>query len=243
MIYIRALLHSIFVFGLLFIWQRIDKKQDYKNYLKVSLILGIPLGLGFDFAGVVLFKLWYYTSSNVFAYISILLATYTVITPVVIEVYNFLEKTSDKLLKVKLINTPSRYFYIIFMIISIILLILLSYKRIQSNNSVASSSFFISMFCLLVLLSDSILGLLDEEGVITKFLKGNLLSPLSIPISGIISGFLWEILNLHIKLWIHKNLPLAKFLHVPIYVILLWGTLNLAYVTAAKVARKLHVLK
>ena len=241
MLYIRTLLHTIFVFGLLFLWQRIDKKKDYKNYLKVSLIIGLPLGLGFDLFGAVLFKLWYYTSSNVLEYIAILLATYTVITPVVIEVYNFLERISDKLLKVTLINTPSRYFYIISLIISTIFIIFISYKRIQSNNNAAPSSFFIIMFCLLLLLSDSLLGLFGEEGVITKFITGHLLSPLSIILSGIITGFIWEVFNTHIRLWIYENLPSGELFNVPIYAILFWGTINLAYMTAEKTAKKLKI--
>lgn len=243
MIYLRALLHAIFVFGLLYIWRKIDKKQDYKNYLKVSLILGIPLGLGFDLAGCVLFKLWRYTSSNIFEYTAILLATYVVITPVLIEAYNFIEGISEKLVKIKLINSLSRLFYLSSLTISAISLLSLSYNRIQNNNSPAPTTFFILTFSFLVLLSDSLLGLFGEEGTLTKFLKGHLLSPLSILVSGLISGFLWEIFNLYVRLWTHENLPSGKLLNVPIYVILFWGTLNLAYVTTGKVAKKFGILK
>jgi hypothetical protein len=242
MIYIRVLLHLVFVFGLLFIWQRIDKKQDYKSYLKVSLILGIPLGLGFDLFGVVLFKLWRYTSCNIFEYIAILFGTYVVITPVVIEVYNFIDSISDRLLKIELINTLSRYFHTLLLVISIISLILLSYHRIQTKNSPAPPSLFFLMFFSLVLFSNALLGILGEEGAITKFLKGHLLSPLAIIFSGIISGLIWEVFNSYVRLWTYESLPIGELLNVPMYAILLWGTINLAYITAGKIAKKLGVL-
>jgi hypothetical protein len=84
-----SIFHTVFALGLFYIWQKIDRKPDYKHYLKISFLVGLPLGLAVDFLGVYGFKMWYYDVENFAQYLLTNVATYVAITPVVIETTDY----------------------------------------------------------------------------------------------------------------------------------------------------------
>lgn len=123
---------------------------------------------------------------------------------------------------------------------AILLSIYLATDVLIFGNNLYSWPKLIILFSVAFLYSDSVLKLVkDEDGVITKTLKGNLLAIPIVFLAGFYSCFLWEVLNTHFTMW-NYILPkdLGVFLGIPIPVIIFGGTLNLFYWTLVKLLFK-----
>lgn len=219
--------------GLLFLWELFDKKYDYKNYIKISLTVGLLAAFIFDFFGTIVFQFWGYNSSNLFEYFAITLSTYVVATPLLVETFGFILNLSSKL-KLNFNFSFSRLTSVIGIFIVTIIGYALVFLKIFELIA-ADLFFFAGMFIIITLWLDFLLHIYTEErGVIYRFLNGEVLAPFVIILSGFLCGFLWELLNNFIPLWSYKNLPEGNILEVPLVVVLLWGILNLSYWTGAK---------
>lgn len=237
MIYYYSLIHLFFVFLGIYAWFSIDRKRDYKKYIKLSLIIGLPLGLIFDFLLSGVFNFFSYSSKNIFEYLAILLCTYVAGAPFLIEIPEFLiEKL--KLIRFDGLKKLTSDFYYTETLISGILLGALFIYALINILYPQDILLFILVWILLIFFSDGLLGIHNEEGVITKILKGYYFAPLGLIASGILCGIIWEILNLNIRLWTFFNLPGDSIWGIPIIELLLWSTLNLVYWTTAKVVSK-----
>lgn len=237
MIFYYSFIHLFFALMAILAWFAIDRKRDYKRYFKLSLLIGIPLGILIDFGGSAIFGFWSYKSMNLLEYIAILLCTYVVATPFLIETTQYIfEKL--KSIKFKGINEFGSNFYYTEFFASLVGIMLLSIYRLTNILNAEDLPFFIILLLLLTFFSDGLLGIYREEGVVTQFLKGYYLIPVGLLLAGLIMGIPWEFLNVNLRLWTYDNLPLAHVLNIPIVVLLHWCTLNLVYWTTAKVVSK-----
>ncbi|MFS8130722.1 MAG: hypothetical protein ACMG57_01960 [Candidatus Dojkabacteria bacterium] len=237
MIFFYSFIHFFFALLGIFAWFSIDRKRDYKRYFKVSIIIGVCLGLLFDFVLSGIFNFFSYSSTNILEYIVILFSTYVIGTPFIIETLEFfVEKL--KFVKIKGFKALTSDFYYTELLISLIVSgCLFVYGLINILNP-EGILFFIIGFISLTFLSDAILGIHLEDGLVTRLLKGYYLTPIAVLISGLLVGFLWEFLNINLRLWTYTNLPGDSILGIPIVVLIFWGTLNLTFWTAAKVLSK-----
>jgi len=170
-----SIFHIIFVSGLFYLWHKIDTKLDYKHYLKISLLVGLPLGLAVDFLGVFVFKMWYYDVDSFAKYLLTNLATYVAITPLVIETSDYFLGISKRYKGRYRLNHSifSRTYYLIEFLFTLISMILLylgkEFQGLQTSNNI------VILFCgfLIVTICDSVLGLLKIEGILTQILKGH----------------------------------------------------------------------
>lgn len=233
MIYIYSLIHLIFIVVATLLWRLVDRKPDYKKYWVISIVIGLVVTLGFDFAGSILFNLWDYYSVNVLEYAILSLCTYVAVVPLLIEVIRFL---IQKFMSVRLFYgiRSSRMLAFVMFVLGASLAIVLGINRISKPDTTADWQFLLGMFVATLLLSDGALGFAGDRGIITLFMRGYVLVPFVVIVSGIMCGFVWELLNEIAPLWYYHNLPEANILGIPLAVIILWGTLNLGYYTLAE---------
>ena len=206
MIYLYSLIHVLFVLAVLFCWRLIDKKYDYKNYIRIALVVGVTISLLFDFAGVYIFRFWEYYSSNAVEYIAIAFSTYIIATPLMIETFNFLFKVFRKFqLPIKLKLNPSIVFT--FLVISAGIIWAIAYSIHYYKESL-SWLLLAALFIAGLTAFDSLVFLFKGiKGPILSIFDGRILAPLSVLLSGFIIGFFWELINVIFPLWFYQNLP------------------------------------
>lgn len=232
-----SLLHAIFVLGLLFLWWQWDKIRDYKNYVLLSVAIGTPIGLIFDFVGINIFKLWSYPSTDWLDYPFILIGTYIAAVPLLIETLAyFLQQQQRWQIRTKLKVT--NWYYLLSAGIGICYLGTTIARHVNLASRVTLLEYALLFFCLLVI-SDALLHFLHEPGLITRFLSGEWLIPIAVLASGILSGFMWELLNTQLRLWTYTDLIGPHIAGIPLVVLIFWSTLNITYWTAAKILHQL----
>ena len=246
MIFQFSIFHVVFVLGLFYIWQKIDRKLDYKHYLKISFLIGLPLGLAVDFLGVLVFKMWYYDVRNFSQYLLTNLATYVVITPIVIETTDYFINFSNKFKGKFKINDSlfSLKYYLIEFLFTIISIIYLYLAKTFWN--LQTSDVGVILFCglLIFTICDSVLGLLKIEGILTKILKGNYFHVGALVVAGLVTGFLWETFNYYIRIWfwVESEWPSFQFLNIPVAIIFMWCGLNLCYWSLLEIYKKFGIV-
>lgn len=241
MIYLYSFTHILFVFAVLFCWRIFDKKYDYKNYIRIAIVVGVVISLLFDFAGVYIFRFWEYYSSNAAEYAAIALSTYIIATPLMIETLNFF----FKLLRTFKIHNPrstnksgiklNSSIAFTLLVISIAVVWAVAYSNHYYKESI-TWLLLITLFVAGLTVFDCLVYLFRGiKGPILSVFDGRILAPFSVLVSGFIIGFFWELINLIFPLWFYKNLPPESVFGVPLAVIIFWGMLNMAYWACASI--------
>jgi len=241
-----SIFHIVFALGLFYIWQKIDLKPDYKHYIKISFLVGLPLGLAVDFLGVFVFKMWYYDANNLPNYLITNLATWIVATPLVIETTDYFLSISNKFKSRFKINETIfsfKYYLIEFLFtLSSVLYLYLA----KTFWGLQTSDVGVILFCglLIFAICDSVLGLLKIEGILTKILKGNYLHVGALVVAGLVTGFLWEMFNYYIRIWfwVESQWSSPQFLNIPVAIMFMWCGLNLCYWSLLEIYKKFRIV-
>ncbi len=242
MIYIYSLFHILFIFGIFFLWRLIDKKLDYKRYIKITFIVGILCASLYDLVGVVLLKFWIYSIDNVFEYIVISFSTYIIATPLFLEVFDYLIFKLSKFklnFKIEVSKAIKILLSILFSLIGLSILLLKIFEYIQPNWI-----FFIVSSIVFLIVVDLFVNIVTNiNGPVIRFLNGEILSPISLILSGFIGGFLWELFNTYMPLWRYINLPSESILNIPLVVVIFWGILIYGYWALSQILVKDYKLR
>ncbi|MEP7103889.1 MAG: hypothetical protein ABI721_04240 [Candidatus Dojkabacteria bacterium] len=227
-------LHAVYLFGWAFISQKLFfKKFSYKNYVFLSIILGLVGGIISDIFGVLMFKLWEYPISAPAEYlIFILIFAYIVSVPFILETTLWVEGQLRKLSFIKLPN-PNKIVYWLLLIVSVIGTIIVSIYQLQ-RGGVVDVWFIPILLFFATLLTGSILSIFDVENFLSDTFQGKFLTFFAPFLAGLLTGLAWEILNSRIILYSITNVPSGKILEISISALIGWGELNVAFYGVAK---------
>lgn len=227
-------LHAVYLFGLAFVAQHLlFKRFSYKNYVFLSIILGLVGGIISDIFGVVMFKLWEYPISAPAEYlVFILIFAYIVSVPFILETTLWVEK---QLRKVELVVLPKPHKSVYWLLLGVSTLgtAIVSLYQLQRGGMV--EEWFIPLLLLFAtLLTGSILSICNVENFLSDTFQGKLLTLFAPFLAGLITGLAWEILNSRIILYSITNVPVGDFAGISVFALIGWGELNVAFYGVAK---------
>lgn len=227
-------LHAVYLFGWTFVSQKLLFKHfTYKNYVLLSIILGLVGGIVSDIFGVVMFKLWEYPIAAPTEYLLfILIFAYIVSVPFILETTLWVEKQLRKIQFIVLRN-PDKLVYWLILIISVVGTAIVSVHQLQRGGTV--ETWFIPMLLLFAtLLTGAILSICNVENFLSDTFQGRFLSFFSPFLAGLITGLAWEILNSRVVLYSITNVPSGEFIGISVFALIGWGELNVAFYGVAK---------
>lgn len=226
--------HAVYLLGWAFISQNLlFKKFSYKNYIALSVILGLVGGIVSDIFGVVMFKLWEYPIVAPAEYLLfILIFAYIVSVPFILETTLWVEKQLRKL-RFATLGEPPKLVYWSLLFVSIIGTTIVSIYQLQRGGTV--EAWFIPLLLLLaMLLTGAILSLCGVQNFLSDTFQGRFLAFFTPFLAGLLTGLAWEILNSRIVLYGITNVPAGDFIGISIYALIGWGELNVAFYGVAK---------